>query len=145
MAAKRVGLVIKEARVEKGLTQEKLANKVSGVSASDIGRVERGEIDLTNEQLKRVAKALDITQTSLLKAPKNNATASGSSASSGSPGGAMKLTATEKKLVKAYRAASADVKKSAMALLTGKEPDVGGAIGGTLGDVLQDVLGGLLK
>ena len=142
MASKRVGQLIKEARTAAGLTQAKLANKVSGVTASDIGRVERGEINLTNEQLKKIAKALGITQTSLLNAPKNSeATATGSSSSSISSGGTLKLTATEKKLVKAYRAASSDVKKSAMELLTGKAPDVAGS----LGDVLQDVLGGLLK
>ena len=142
MASKRVGQLIKEARTAAGLTQAKLANKVSGVTASDIGRVERGEINLTNEQLKKIAKALGITQTSLLNAPKNSeATATGSSSSSSSSGGTLKLTATEKKLVKAYRAASSDVKKSAMELLTGKAPDVAGS----LGDVLQDVLGGLLK
>lgn len=145
MASKRVGQLIKEARTAAGLTQAKLANKVSGVTASDIGRVERGEINLTNEQLKKIAKALGITQTSLLNAPKNSeATTTSStrpSSSSSSSGGTLKLTATEKKLVKAYRAASSDVKKSAMELLTGKTPDVAGS----LGDVLQDVLGGLLK
>lgn len=141
MASKRVGEVIKEARKAAGLTQAKLAAKVSGVSATDIGRVERGEINLTNEQLKRVAKALGITQASLLNAPKNNcgsASSSGSSAATSS----MRLTATEKRLVKAYRAASSDVRKDAMNLLTGKSAD---GIAGSLSDVLGDVLGGLIK
>lgn len=141
MASKRVGEVIKEARKAAGLTQAKLAAKVSGVSATDIGRVERGEINLTNEQLKRVAKALGITQASLLNAPKNScgsASSSGSSAATSS----MRLTATEKRLVKAYRAASSDVRKDAMNLLTGKSAD---GIAGSLSDVLGDVLGGLIK
>ena len=71
MAAKKVGVLIKEARTAAGMSQETLARKVAGVSAADIGKVERGEKDLTQAQLKEVAKALGITQKSLLEAPKN--------------------------------------------------------------------------
>ena len=71
MATKKVGTVIKEARTAAGLTQEQLARKVSGVSAADLGKVERGEADFTQAQLKAVAKALGVTQASLLNAPKN--------------------------------------------------------------------------
>lgn len=146
MAGKKVGVVIKEARTAAGLTQAKLAAKVSGVSATDIGRVERGEINLTNEQLKRIAKALGVTQASLLNAPKNSCGAASSSASSNSSSssGSMRLTATEKRLVKAYREASTEAKKSALAVLTGKS-DGAASIGNTLSDVLGDVLGGLIK
>ena len=42
--AKKVGTLIKEARTEAGLTQEQLARKVKGVSASDISKAERGEL-----------------------------------------------------------------------------------------------------
>ena len=49
---KKVGTLIKKARTEAGLTQEQLARKVKGCSASDISRAERGEKDLTQEQLK---------------------------------------------------------------------------------------------
>ena len=56
MAAKKVGTLIKEARTEAGLTQEQLARKVAGVSATDISEVERGKKDLTHEQLKKIAK-----------------------------------------------------------------------------------------
>lgn len=44
--AKRVGELIKKARTDAGLTQERLAKKVDGVMASDIGKAERGEKDL---------------------------------------------------------------------------------------------------
>lgn len=71
MAAKKVGTLIKEARTNAGLTQEALAKKVDGVSASDISKTERGEKDLTQEQLKQIAKATGVTQKSLLEAPKN--------------------------------------------------------------------------
>ena len=71
MAAKKVGTLIKEARTAEGLTQEQLARKVAGVSAADVGKVERGEVDFTQAQLKLIAKALGVTQASLLNAPKN--------------------------------------------------------------------------
>jgi ribosome-binding protein aMBF1 (putative translation factor) len=38
MAAKKVGVLIKEARTAAGMSQETLAKKVNGVSASDIGK-----------------------------------------------------------------------------------------------------------
>ncbi len=74
MAAKKVGVLIKEARTAAGLSQESLARKIDGVTATDIGKVERGEKDLTQAQLKEIAKALGITQKSLLEAPKNIST-----------------------------------------------------------------------
>ncbi len=73
MATKKVGELIKEARTKAGLTQTALAEKVAGASATDIGKAERGEKDLTNEQLKDVARATGVTQKSLLEAPKSTA------------------------------------------------------------------------
>ena len=84
MAAKKVGVLIKEARTAAGMSQETLAKKVNGVSASDIGKVERGEKDLTQAQLKEVAKALGVTQKSLLEAPKNLSASSAKKTSSSS-------------------------------------------------------------
>lgn len=72
MAAKKVGVLVKEARTAAGLTQEKLA-KAAGenLTAADISKCERGEADLTAAQLKRIAVACGVTQTSLVNAPKN--------------------------------------------------------------------------
>ena len=67
-AMRKVGTLIKSARTAKGLTQEQLARKVKNCSASDIGRAERGEKELTTEQLKQIAKATGVTQKSLLDA-----------------------------------------------------------------------------
>ena len=146
MAAKKVGTLIKEARTEAGLTQEQLARKVTGASASDIGKVERGEKDLTNEQLKQVAKALGITQKSLLEAPKNvkktssSSSSSSSSAkktsSSSSSGTSVKVTATEKKLLQLYRDADSDTKKAAMSILKGETPESADVISSLLTGVL---------
>ena len=71
MAAKKIGTVIREARTAAGLTQEQLARKVTGVSAADLRKVEAGEADFTQAQLKALAKPLGVTQKSLLEAPKN--------------------------------------------------------------------------
>ena len=70
MASKKLGNLIKEARTGAGLTQEQLARKISGLSASDISAAERHQKDLTQEQLKKIAKATGVTQASLLNAAK---------------------------------------------------------------------------
>ncbi len=76
MAAKKVGELIREARTNAGLSQEALAKLIDGVSASDIGKAERGEKDLTQAALKAIAKATGVTQKSLLEAPKGGSSAS---------------------------------------------------------------------
>ena len=204
MAAKKVGELVKEARTAAGLTQEKLAQAAGeGLTASDIGKCERGKADLTNNQLKKIAVACGVTQKSLLEAPKNVAAAAGktaggkttgktagktaaSSASSGKtasgkttsgktsgkttgktgtasgkktavPAGAnvsMKVTATEKKLVEAYREADGDMKKVAMKVLKGEYGDKvtsllnvvgGGSLSSSASDGISDAIGNLLS
>ena len=76
MAAKKVGNLIKKARTNAGLTQAALAAKIKGVSASDIGKAERGEKELTQAVLKEIAKVTGVTQKSLLDASKGASTAS---------------------------------------------------------------------
>ena len=72
MAVKKVGVLIREARTAAGLTQEKLAKTAGeGLSAADISKCERGETDLSTAQLKKIAIACGVTQTSLVNAPKN--------------------------------------------------------------------------
>ena len=166
MAAKKVGVLIKEARTAAGLSQESLARKIDGVSATDIGKVERGEKDLTQAQLKEIAKALGITQKSLLEAPKNisataakkttstsaaakktsststaakktSSTSSTAKKTTSSTGTTMKLTATEKKLVELYRAADSDTRKAAVSILKGETP------AGT--DILSKLLGSAVE
>jgi transcriptional regulator with XRE-family HTH domain len=128
MASKKVGTLIKEARTAAGLTQEQLARKISGLSASDISAAERHQKDLTQEQLKKIAKATGVTQASLLNAAKGTTAKKTSSSSKSS----MQVTATEKKLVQLYREADADTKKKVMNLLKGKDS--------LAGDLLEDLL-----
>ena len=132
--SKKLGDLVKKARTEKGFTQAGLAEKVDGLTASDVSKIERGEKEPVQEVLKQMAKALGVTQKSLLDA----ATGSGKIASSSKTGTAakktssakktsavkdtidtLKLTATEKKLVQLYRKADAKTKKAAINLLEG--------------------------
>ena len=121
MASKKVGTLIREARTEAGLTQEQLARKIAGLSASDISEAERGLKNLTQEQLKRIAKATGVTQASLLNAPKNTTSSSSSTAKKSS----MQVTATERRLVELYRKASSEDKKAAMKALKGEDSLIG--------------------
>ena len=133
--ANKVGKLIKQARTDAGLTQEQLAKKLKGVSASDISKAERGEIRLTNETLKKIAKITGVTQKSLTDAaasstysgkssstkPKQSSTKPKQTNSSSGSKSSMQVTATEKKLVQLYRKADSDTKKKAMAVLKGSE------------------------
>ena len=161
---KKVGKLIKAARTGADMTQEQLARRISGVSANDISLAERGEIDLTQAQLKKIATITGIAQASLIDAAKaENGTAKKNTAKKttatkktttpktpASANSTMKVTSTERKLVEAYRLADSDTKKRAMNLLKGKDEGVlGSLLGGAdisdkVEDVLEDVLGGLL-
>ena len=148
--AKKIGELIKEARTAAKLTQAQLAEQVTGVTAADIGKAERGEKELTQAALKQIAKATGVTQASLLNAAAGKAAASaGKTASTGKTAAAgktaakkpaagktastakktgaakssMQLTAAEKKLVELYRKADADTKKEVMKLLKGTGDD----------------------
>lgn len=146
MAAKKVGTLIKEARTAAGFTQEQLAKKIKGLSASDISKAERGEKDLTQAQLKEIAKATGVTQSSLINAAKGSSsskktgsdkkTSSGKKTSS-SGKSSMKVSAAEKKLVELYREADTETRKAAVSLLKGEKPEAGDIIGELLGGALE--------
>lgn len=116
MASKKLGNLIKEARTGAGLTQEQLARKISGLSATDISEAERGLRDLTQDQLKKIAKVTGVTQTSLLEAAKGTTKKASSTAAKSS----MQVTAAERKLVELYRKASSEDKKTALKVLKGE-------------------------
>ena len=138
MATKKVGTLIKEARTAAGLTQEQLARKISGLSASDISAAERHQKDLTQDQLKKIAKATGVTQASLLNAAKGSSAKKTSSSSKSS----MQVTATEKKLVQLYRDADSDTKKKALAILKGENSLAEDLLGGILDK--EDIIDGLM-
>ncbi len=147
--AKKLGTLLKEARTGAGLTQEALAKKVDGVSASDISKAERNEKELTQAQLKQIAKACGVTQSSLLNAGKETAArkttakkvtpAKTTAKKTASPAASssMKLTAAEKKLVELYRKATAEQKEEALKALKGDDdPDLLSVLGDLLGKIL---------
>lgn len=145
--AKKVGTLIKEARTGAGFTQEELARKLAGVSASDISKAERGELDLSQANLKKIAKACGVTQASLINAAKGTTTKKTTSGkktekktttkkTSTAKKTSMQVTATERKLVEAYREATSDNKKRAMKVLKDQDDSLAGSLG--------DMLGGLL-
>lgn len=144
--ANKVGKLIKEARTEAGLTQEKLGKKV-GLSANDISLAERGEKELTQAQLKKIATACGVTQASLLNAAKETTKKSTQTTASTT---SMKLTATEKKLVEAYRNADSNTRKAALKVLKGECEDFVNKLSkqddawDSLSDVIGDVIGSLL-
>ncbi len=144
MAAKKVGTLIKEARTKAGLTQEQLAKKVNGLTASDVSKAERGEKELTQEQLKAIARATGVTQKSLLDAAKGGTTAAKKPASSAKPASSsgVKLTAAEKKLVSLYRKADDSAKQKALETLE-KSVSGGTDAGDLLGNLLGNALGAL--
>ena len=166
MAQKKVGELIKEARTKAGLSQEKLASMIEGLSAGEVSKAERGEKDLTQAELKAIAKATGVTQKSLLEAAgyissaakkpaastaKKPAAAAKKPASTTAKKPAakadeIKLTAAEKRFLALYRAASAAVRKDAEAVLKGDKqvqeeggnPLMEGLLGGAL-DVLANL------
>lgn len=165
MAQKKVGELIKEARTKAGLSQEKLASMIDGLSAGEVSKAERGEKDLTQAELKAIAKATGVTQKSLLEAAgyvssaakKPASTAKKPAAAAKKPASTaakkpaakadeIKLTAAEKRFLELYRAASAAVRKDAEAVLKGDKqvqeeggnPLMEGLLGGAL-DVLANL------
>jgi transcriptional regulator with XRE-family HTH domain len=54
------GLRVKELRLEKGLSQEKLAN-IAGVDRTYMTQVENGKRNLTIIKIKQICKGLDVS------------------------------------------------------------------------------------
>ena len=93
---------------------------------------------MTQDQLKKIAKATGVTQASLLNAAKGSSAKKTSSSSKSS----MQVTATEKKLVQLYREADADTKKKVMNLLKDDDSLAGELLGGLLDN--EDLLEGIM-
>lgn len=165
MAQKKVGELIKEARTKKGLSQEKLAGMVEGLSASELSKAERGEKDLTAAELKAIAKICGVTQKSLLEAAGLVTAAKPATTTAKKPAtttakkpattaakkpaatdSSVKLTATEKKFLELYRAASSSLRKDAEAVLKGtkkvqEDAAADGLVGSLLGGALEALTG----
>lgn len=142
--ANKVGALIKEARTGVKLTQEQLAKKISGLTAADISKAERGELDLSQAQLKAIAKATGVTQASLLNAAKEGskpAAKKPAAKKTAAKKDELQLTAAEKKLVELYRAADKNTRDAAVKVLKGEKTGVDGILGSILGGA-ADLLSG---
>lgn len=123
---KRLGARVKSARTKADLTQEQLARMVRILSASDISKIERGEREPSQEEVRLIAKATGVTQKSLLEGTSSSGSKTGGSksTSSGAARSSMQVTATEQRLVELYREANSETKKTAMKVLRGGGMDV---------------------
>ena len=142
--ANKVGALIKEARTGAKLTQEQLAKKISGLTAADISKAERGELDLSQAQLKAIAKATGVTQASLLNAAKEGskpAAKKPAAKKTAAKKDEVQLTAAEKKLVELYRAADKNTRDAAVKVLKGEKTGVDGILGSIPGGA-ADLLSG---
>ena len=175
--AKKVGTLIKEARTAAGLSQEQLARKIKGLSAGELAKAESGETELTQagvtqSSLLSAAKtstakkttaasktaAAKKTTTAKTTASKTTTAKKTSTAKKTTAKDADTLTAAEKKLLDAYRAASSDAKKNALKILKGEDLDMAEIMkllkldskleslggGGILGGLKEGLLDGLL-
>ena len=66
-----IGERLKKARTERGLTQEKLAEKMD-VSIAFLSRIERGSSHISLKRLSQVCEILGITEGSILNGSSNN-------------------------------------------------------------------------
>ncbi|UJA00506.1 helix-turn-helix domain-containing protein [Acinetobacter johnsonii] len=60
-----IGQLIRNSRTQRSITQEALALQC-GIDRSYMGRIERGEVNLTVEKLYEIASALEINAKELL-------------------------------------------------------------------------------
>lgn len=60
-----IGQLIRNARLKKKISQEKLA-LICDIDRSYLGRIERGEVNITIEKLYEIATALDVDAKKLI-------------------------------------------------------------------------------
>lgn len=124
---KKTGELIRQARAAAKMTQQQLAKSVD-LTPAQIGKAERGELELTQATLKVIAKATGVTQASLLNAEK------GAKKPAASSSGALKLSAAEQKLVKLYRSATEEQRSDALRILNGEKTEVEQLVDAMLGE-----------
>lgn len=66
LTQKRIGLRIKHRRLELGLTQEELANRLGNKSRASVCTVENGKEDMTTNRIRQYAAALECSPSYLM-------------------------------------------------------------------------------
>ena len=130
------GARIRQARTGAKLTQAALGEAI-GLSAAEISKAERGELQLSQAKLKAIAKATGVTQASLLNAEKTPAKKAPAKKTAS---GALKLTAAEKTLVQLYRQATPENRSDAIRVLKGEKTEVEQLVETMFGDKLKKML-----
>ena len=117
--SKQTGALIKEARTAAGLSQKALAEKVEGLSASTLGKAERGDKELTPQQLKAIAEATGVApETLMAEAPEIK-------------------TLTDEEILELYKSADPETKNAAVSMLKGEKPQ-----GGDMMSMFAGMMGG---
>ncbi len=163
--SKEVGARIRETRQKAGLSQAALAAKTEGISASVLSKAERGEKELSPEQLQALAAALEVSPEALTdEAPPCKCEAAPEAAETpceckAAPEAAeepAEMTEDEKEVVQLFQSADAATQNAAIsALKEGKVagPDLMLTLSGILsggqrsagGDVSQKLMAAVLK
>ena len=147
--SKEVGARIRETRQKAGLSQAALAAKTEGISASVLSKAERGEKELSPEQLQALAAALEVS-------PEAAETPCECKAKSEAAEEPAEMTEDEKEVVQLFQSADAATQNAAIsALKEGKVagPDLMLTLAGMLsgsqrsagGDVSQKLMAAVLK
>lgn len=128
--AEQIGMAIKKARLDAGMTQAKLAEGVEGMSARDISKAERGLIELSDDELAAIAEALGTDADSLLAAAEDSSATTDEEAVSNveeevSPDAAEMPAPTQEELMSLFESADPNVKGAILSMLKGEAPEKG--------------------
>ena len=116
--ANTVGPLIKEARSKAKLSQEALASQIDGLSASDLGKAERGEKELSQSVLRQIAKLTGVTQSFLINAAKESTYGTAAKKTSSAPAAKKTTTATTSKKTSTTAKTTTATKKTSTAKKT---------------------------
>ncbi len=136
--SEEIGAKIREARNNAGMSQDKLAKAVAGVSVSDISKAERGLKELTPEQLHAIEEATGAVPGSLTDAaemlpvpvedaaaePNNEVSAVTNEETAAPAQITLTLTPAEKDLLDSFKAAAVWKQKAVLFLLKGEKPQM---------------------
>ena len=142
--------ILKEIAKATGVTQKSLLDAAKGTTATTAAK----KPATTTTAAKKTSTTTAAKKTGTTTAKKTSSTTAKkpatTTAAAKKTDEGEKLTAAEKKLLELYRAADADTKKAAVALLKGEKTEDSGVLGSLLNmvggsDIVNSLLGGLKK
>lgn len=113
MAEKSIGEIIRERRIELGLTQEELADRLGYKHKSSINKIELGINGVQQKKIKDFAAALDTTEEYLL----------GLSGSHSAPAGAQTMDEFFTKLYEAFKGSDDRTREIILQILNVQKED----------------------